>query len=1152
MGADSTTFGAIANPLAAGSYTLRASYAGDATYSGSTAVVNLTVNKKATSITGLAAQTITYGDSMAKSATVDGGPSGATLTYTLASGHGATTGFDAFTEPLNAGNYTLKASYAGNSNYLGSSATANVTVNKKATSITGLAAQTITYGDSVNQVATVSGGPGSETVTYTVASGFNATTGFAALTNPLDAGQYTLKASYAGNSNYEGSSAIANLTVNQKATSITGLVAQTLTYGDSVAQVAVVSGGPGNETITYRIAPGHNATSGFAAFTNPLNAGDYTLKANYAGNNNYFGSEATANVTVNKKATSITGLVDQTITYGDLVAQVAAVSGGPSGAAPTYTLAPNHNAASGFATFTTPLNAGNYTLKASYAGNSNYLGSSATANVTVNKKATSIANLAAQTITYGDSIGKAASVSGGPGSETVTYTLAPNHNATTGFNPFTDPVNAGNYTLKASYAGDNNYAGSEATANVTVNKKPTSITGIGDPQTITYGQSVAKTAAVTGGPNGATPSYTIASGHNVDAGSNTFGTFTNPLNAGNYTLKASYAGNSNYEASDATVNVTVNKASTSTAVARASTSSNPSVYGEQVTFTATVSVTAPGSGTPAGTDKVEFFDGTTSLGKANLVNGSASVSISALSVNAAGQSHSITAKYLGDGNFNDSTSPALSHTVNKASTTTAVSSSQNPSTFGQSVTFTAAVGVVSPGAGTPTGTVQFKINNSDVGSPVSVSGGQAQIAVSTLPASTTAYAVTAVFSGDGNFNGSNGGLSGGQTVNKATTTPAVTVTPNRQQYSDLVTFEATLSPAAINSDAPATGVTFLVGGQVVNATPVALAVVGGVLKATLSGVQLLQAPGLYTVTAQFSGVSSNFTVGSPTTALTITQEDATATYSGATYFATASPTSTTATLTLSATVVDAADGARGDVRNAKVEFHKDSPTGTLLGSANLNVGLVNLSDSTVGTATTTFSYTLQGAEVNSSGTTWNVYTVVKNYYAYADSQPTAITITIPGADSVNGGGFLVMQSSNGQYAGLLGSKMNFGYTMKYNNSGRNLQGQANIIVRASDGKIYQIKSNAVDSLAVIGTSYPKGGTFITKANMTDITNPLAPIALGGNLKLQVEMTDAASGGQTDKVGITLWNSAGGLFFSSNWDGTKTMQQLLGGGNISVR
>ena len=47
-------------------------------------------------------------------------------------------------------------------------------------------------------------------------------------------------------------------------------------------------------------------------------------------------------------------------------------------------------------------------------------------------------------------------------------------------------------------------------------------------------------------------------------------------------------------------------------------------------------------------------------------------------------------------------------TVNKADSNVTVSSSVNPSVFGQSVTFTATVAAVAPGAGTPSGTVAFK------------------------------------------------------------------------------------------------------------------------------------------------------------------------------------------------------------------------------------------------------------------------------------------------------------------------------------------------------------------------------------------------------------------------------------------------------------
>src|SRR5208337_3075040 len=98
-----------------------------------------------------------------------------------------------------------------------------------------------------------------------------------------------------------------------------------------------------------------------------------------------------------------------------------------------------------------------------------------------------------------------------------------------------------------------------------------------------------------------------------------------------------------------------------------------------------------------------------------------------------------------------------------AATTTTVSSSLNPSNFGQSVTFTA---TVAPGTGTfdNGGTVQFAIDGTNYGSPVSLSGGSATISDSALAASGTAHTVTAAYSGDTGFASSTGTLSGGQTV----------------------------------------------------------------------------------------------------------------------------------------------------------------------------------------------------------------------------------------------------------------------------------------------------------------------------------------------------------------------------------------------------
>src|SRR5207253_758713 len=232
-----------------------------------------------------------------------------------------------------------------------------------------------------------------------------------------------------------------------------------------------------------------------------------------------------------------------------------------------------------------------------------------------------------------------------------------------------------------------------------------------------FGQSVTFTATVTGSTTVANPAGTvnfldgtavIGSG-TLSATAPFTATFsTGSLAVGTHSITAQYLGNTNFSGSTSTaVSQVVNKASTTTSL---TSSVNPSVFGQSVTFTATVAVVSPGAGTPTGT--VNFLDGATVIGTGTLSAGVATFSTGALSV----ATHSITAAYQGDGNFLTSTSTAVSQVVNKASTTTSLTSSLNPSKFGQSVTFTATVAVVSPGAGAPAGTVNFLDGTTVIGS----------------------------------------------------------------------------------------------------------------------------------------------------------------------------------------------------------------------------------------------------------------------------------------------------------------------------------------------------------------------------------------------------------------------------------------------------
>ena len=88
-------------------------------------------------------------------------------------------------------------------------------------------------------------------------------------------------------------------------------------------------------------------------------------------------------------------------------------------------------------------------------------------------------------------------------------------------------------------------------------------------------------------------------------------------------------------------------------------------------------------------------------------------------------------------------------TAGQGSTNTALSSSENPASSGNPVTFTASV-TRSAGTATPTGTVQFKDGASNLGSPVSVNASaQAMFTTSTLSVAT--HSITAVYSGDTNY-----------------------------------------------------------------------------------------------------------------------------------------------------------------------------------------------------------------------------------------------------------------------------------------------------------------------------------------------------------------------------------------------------------------
>src|SRR5262249_19209024 len=212
-------------------------------------------------------------------------------------------------------------------------------------------------------------------------------------------------------------------------------------------------------------------------------------------------------------------------------------------------------------------------------------------------------------------------------------------------------------------------------------------------------------------------------------------------------------------------------------------------------------------------------------------------------------------------------------------------------------------------------------------------------------------------------------------------------------------------------------------------------------------------------------------------------------------------------------------------------------------------GLVSPTDTTVGTATVNVTLPVDA----SGGTPYTVRTVVGGNYARNDQNDDAVvTVIQPQSGSIAGGGFVVSPPASasprsaGQLAGDPGLKTNFGFNVKYNKSGTNLQGNVNVIAR-SGGRVYQFKCNSLTALNVLSSTH---ATFTGKATVQDVTDPNNVVSIDGNATLQLELYDNGSG-STDTIGITVLNKNGGLYFSNDWNGTQTVQQTLGGGNLQI-
>ena len=320
------------------------------------------------------------------------------------------------------------------------------------------------------------------------------------------------------------------------------------------------------------------------------------------------------------------------------------------------------------------------------------------------------------------------------------------------------------------------------------------------PPSVTFSATIGVVAPGAGVPTGSVTfkdgSTTLGTGTLNSTGQATFATTT--LAVGSHSITAVNGGDSNFSGSTSSALAqTVSKDGSTAAI---TSSTNPSVLIQLVSFTVTVSAAAPGSGTPTGT--VQFsIDGTKFGSVVALAGGSAtSGSISTLKLG----NHTITASYSGDGNFTASAAPSLTQVVNKDNTTTNLVVTVNPSVYGQSISFTASVAAVAPGTGAPAGSVTFSEGSTTLGT-VALTAGVATYTTTKL--ATGQHTITAAYGGTATFATSTSPVLA-QTVNQDGTSTVVTASANPSVFGQSVTFTATVSAALPGSGTPTGSVTF--------------------------------------------------------------------------------------------------------------------------------------------------------------------------------------------------------------------------------------------------------------------------------------------------------------------------------------------------------
>ena len=536
---------------------------------------------------------------------------------------------------------------------------------------------------------------------------------------------------------------------------------------------------------------------------------------------------------------------------------------GASPLGPAVTLSNN-----GIATFTTStLGLGSHTITASYGGDAN--------------DAAEVSQPVTESILQSTQISVASSLNPSAVLQDVTFTatLSASTPVTSGVITFLDGgvaigtgnlaangansiasftahgLSGGSHLITASFPGNSSsLTSSSPTLLQTVNRAGTGTLLSANPSTAAVGVGVTLTASVTshGGPTPTgnvtfkSSTTTLGTG-TLDASGNAQLT-TTALPPGVDAVTAVFGGDSsNVTSTSPSINVTVMRLATITTLASSTGTANA---GSTLQLTANVAL-GPGQtavGTLAGL--VTFYDGATVIGTGNVINGSAVLPTSALKVG----SHTLSAVYGGNANYDTSTSTTLMETVQLSTSATLLSPSASTLAGGRSLTLTATVNTAGVKA---TGSVTFTDGGTVLGTTTLTSGAVGTLTLTTLPVGP--HSIIATYSGDLNYGASSSPASA-VTVTLGNTLLTLAASPTSATSGATITLSASMTSDGVLPSNP--GVTLTDNGSTLTALTLSTAGKATFNTSTLS-------VGTHNIMAQYAGDPNNATAQSQTITVTI-------------------------------------------------------------------------------------------------------------------------------------------------------------------------------------------------------------------------------------------------------------------------------------------